>query len=752
MVRRSGQAASGVAPGPYAARVSLLIPTHALPPLSYRIPARLRAMVRVGTAVVAPLSGRHRLGVVVGIENESARAREEVVSVVPDLSLQPELVEVCSRIHASAAVPLPAVLRAALPPGIETGRYRIIEPSPGWPWEIDATVTRPALERALGPDGLRAAEAEGRIMLVPSAPQPATVEWAVIRAAAEPDLARAPRQRDLFVTLKEHGGEITTSTLLSETGASRGSLRELVRRGAARLVRRQESAPLQATLGDHVVQEGAAPFSRTARRAVKSGGPFLWRTKGREEDAAVVAIVTATLEEGRQALVLAPEVGSVERLVDLLRRALEEGHTVAPYHSGLGRRRAAVHEAGRNGSVDVVVGTRTAALLGLARPGSICVVDEPNGAHRAEPGHEGLPVHVRDVALERARLQRAAVFFLSPCPSLRIYAPEVRRRERIRELPAGRPGPWPAVRILDMRGSGATFSSTLQRACRRCIEGGGKTGVVLKRLGYATSVACSRCGTMKICPNCDLPLVSHGRDGPLACTRCGYREEPGPCAKCGSTRVRQTGLGVERARAELSDLLGTRVGLITAEERDHTDAPVVVGTPPRILDGEWDAVILPDADAFLAGSGIDVGERSFRLFYGAAAVARKLLLIQTHVPEHYALRAGVSGDYEAFAAAELPRLRELGYPPFAHAASLTFEGSEAALSGAVESHLRPALEAGVEMSGPFLLGRTGETTAWRVLLRAKRRPAVARAATLAARISARTRGLEVRVDVDPEEV
>ncbi|HEY6690027.1 MAG TPA: hypothetical protein VI008_03195 [Rubrobacter sp.] len=730
----------------------MLIPTHALPPLSYRIPEGLSARVRVGTAVVAPLSGRQRLGIVVGTEDESDRAREAVVSVVPDLSLQPALVQLCRWIHANAAVPLPAVLRTALPPGIEAGRYRVKEPSPGWPWDVDSSVTRAALERTLGPDGLRAAQAEGRIVLVPSAPQPATVEWTVIRAAAEPDLTRAPRQRDLFVTLKERGGSSMTSALLSETGASRSSLRELVRRGAAKLVRRQEPAPLLATLGDHGVPEHLAPFARTARRAVRSGGPFLWRTTGREEHAAVAAIVRATLEDGRQALILAPEVARVDRLVNLLRLALEEGYTVAPYHSALGRGRVAVHEAARNGDVDVVVGTRTAALLGLARPGSICVVDEPNGAHRAEQGHEGLPVHVRDVALERARLDRAAVFFLSPFPSLRIYAAEVRRREGIRELPTDRSGPWPAVRIVDMRGSGATFSSTLVNACRRCIKGGGKTGVVLKRLGYATAVSCSRCGTIRICPNCDLPLVSHGREGPLICTRCGDTEEPGPCVTCGSARLRQTGLGVERVRDELSAVLGVRVGLITAEGQDNADAPVVVGTAPRILEGEWDAVILPDADAFLAGSGVGAVERSFRLFYGSAEVARKLLLIQTHVPEHYALRAAVRGDYEAFAAEELPRLRELGYPPFAYAASLTFEGSEAALFGAVESRLRPALEAGVEMSGPVLLGRTGETTAWRVLLRARRRPAVARAATLAARIAARTRGLEVRVDVDPEEV
>ncbi|HYQ84568.1 MAG TPA: hypothetical protein VEP28_11270, partial [Rubrobacter sp.] len=224
------------------------------------------------------------------------------------------------------------------------------------------------------------------------------------------------------------------------------------------------------------------------------------------------------------------------------------------------------------------------------------------------------------------------------------------------------------------------------------------------------------------------------------------------CAECGAGRMRQTGLGVERVRDELSGVLGAPVGLITAEDRDDADAPVVVGTAPRILEGEWDAVVLPDADGFLAGNGTSVVERAFRLFYGSAEVARKLLLIQTRVPEHYALRAAVRGDYEAFAAAELPRLRALGYPPFAYAASLTFEGSETALLGAVESRLRPALEAGVEMSGPVPLGRSGGRTAWRVLLRARRRSVVARAATLAAGIAARTRGIEVRVDVDPEEV
>ena len=157
----------------------------------------------------------------------------------------------------------------------------------------------------------------------------------------------------------------------------------------------------------------------------------------------MAAIVATTLRDGNQALVLAPEVRSVGRLVEHLRLALPAGHTVAAYHGGLGRGRTAVYEAARDGAVDVVVGTRTAALLGLARPGAICVVDEPNDAHRAEPGHEGLPVHVRDVTLERSRVDETAVFFLSPFPSLQLYAPEVRRRELVRELPRAGQGGGP---------------------------------------------------------------------------------------------------------------------------------------------------------------------------------------------------------------------------------------------------------------------------------------------------------------------
>jgi primosomal protein N' (replication factor Y) (superfamily II helicase) len=708
----------------------------------------LSQKVFVGTAVIAPLSGHLRCGIVVATEADDDNAREDLRDVAEGLSITPELVELCGWVSQAAAVPLPVVLRAALPPGLNTGRYRILEPAPDWPWKKGDHVVRTTLKRALGPEGLRAAETDGRIVLAPAPSERATVEWAVAEEGASPDLRRAPRQRRLLELLRKHEGGCETSVLLSEAGVARSSLRALVRRGAVRLLQRTEPAPVFAAQGDGAVGD-LEPFLRVAEPAVRPGGAFLWRMPSREQPDAVASVARVTGEGGERTLVLAPEIDAVERLVQRLRRALPAGHWVAPYHSGLGKDRATIYEAARAGRVDVLVGTRAAALLPLARLGTICVVDEPNEAHRAEPGYEGLPIHVRDVALERGRIEGTGVVFFSPFPSLRLYA----QKTRIQELPARQAENWPTVRIVDVRGSGTLLSSTLLGACRRCVQEGGRVGVVVNRLGYATAVRCNPCGAVRSCPDCDLPLTLHERVRLLVCNRCGFRAEAvDGCGECGSGRMSPTGLAVERVRGEISASLGQPVGLFTAGERELEDAPVVVGTARCILDEEWDAVILPEADSLLLGSSIGAVERAFRLIYGAAETARELLLVQTRLPEHYALRAAVRGDYPAFAVAELPRLGSLGYPPFAHLASLTLEGSEDAVRRAVESRLRPALEPEVKMSAPVLFASAGGPPTWRMLLRSGDRSAVARAGTLAAHLSREISGLKARVEVDPEEV
>ena len=636
--------------------------------------------------------------------------------------------------------------RAALPPGLEAGRYLVLDAGPDWPWVPGSFIGRATLRRMIGGPALKEAESEGRVELIPGLPEPKLVEWVVARDA-DPDLRRAPRQRQVFDLLKKSPAGLQASALRSETGISRSTLRALEEKGAINFEKRPEPLPIFSSGGTDVGK--LRPFLRIAGNTVDRGGAWIWRTPTDEQPDVAAAFSLAAVEEGGRALVLAPERARVEHLVGHLRQHLPTGYEIAAYHSGLGKKRAAVYARCGAGEVEVLVGTRAAALVPLPGLETICVVDEPDEAHRAEPGYEGLPMHVRDVAQERGRVLGATVLFLSPHPSLEIYAPEI----GVGELPPRSQPKWPSVRIVDMKESGAAVSSTLIEICRKDARAGKRVGVVANRLGYATAFSCNNCGSVCSCPGCRMPLTLYEGTGLLVCGRCGFqRETPKECGECGSVRLTPTGLPVGRVRRELSDALASPVGLLTADAREFEDAAVVVGTARCILGLKWDTIVIPDADTVLMGSGMKSQERAFRLLYGAAESAGGRLLVQTRLPGHRTLQAALRDDYPAFAKSELPRLRALGYPPYGHMAEILLEGAEETVRRAVELELHPALEKGVEMQDIAPLEKPGKRT-WRVLLRSGDRAAVARAGTRAARLGAKFRGrMRVRVNIDPEEV
>jgi primosomal protein N' (replication factor Y) len=208
-------------------------------------------------------------------------------------------------------------------------------------------------------------------------------------------------------------------------------------------------------------------------------------------------------------------------------------------------------------------------------------------------------------------------------------------------------------------------------------------------------------------------------------------------------------------RAGLASALGVEVGVSTADKREGEEAAVVVGTARRVLEEEWDLVVVPDADSFLFGAS-GSAEKGFRLLYAASQASRDRVLIQTRQPEHHVLLAALRGDYEAFAAAELPKRRSLRYPPHAHLAQITLEGSEETVRRTVESRLRPALGDEVEMLDLVPFPGDGVGPAWRILLKSRKRGALSEAVAFVARLAAETRGrgssLTARINMDPEEV
>lgn len=737
-------------------RVSLLIKTHALPALDYLVPEDLQDEVSPGAAVIAPLSGYSRLGVVVETNAENSQGQEYIRGVLNELSVAPEVTEVCRRLADSYAIPLPAVLRAAMPQGLVTDRYRIAKPEAGWPWRSGSVVSRATLKRFLDRKELQDAESSGNIEFFARPPEEKVVEWASLRSGSEPDLSRAPRQRQIFEFLSQEGGEHPVAELLAETGNSRSTLRELVRRRAVELEKRPEPLPIFSTgageNGFDPRHSDSGDHNREAGRVVDRGGAWFWRLPKSEQKAAVSAAAAAALEGGEKALVLVPEIEGVDEMVKHLSRVLPEGYTVAPYHSGLAHKRSGIHRSARNGEIDVLVGTRAAALVPMRDVGIICVVDEPNEAHRAELGYEGLPVHARDIALERGAVEGSGVLLISPVPSLRVHAQE----SGIRGLPPRTSKRQPACRIVDMRGSGTSLSLPFVEAIRKNLADGKRVVVAANRLGYAATIGCNNCGKVWMCPNCSAPLALHKSLGVLVCGRCGHRERaPELCDVCGSDRISSTGFAIERLRQELSRRLGTEIGTITADHRENEDANLVVATSKFVVDSDWDVIAVADVDALLMGGGMGTVERAFRLIYEMTESARELIVVQTRNPDHYALQYALQRDYPSFAKTELKKLQDTGYPPYGHLASLTLEGDEETVRYTVESGLRPFLEPKVNMSKASPLPSGDGRSLWRVLLRSKEKEAVSRFATFAVRRIAKNyskSNLRPRVEIDPQEV
>ena len=168
---------------------------------------------------------------------------------------------------------------------------------------------------------------------------------------------------------------------------------------------------------------------------------------GGGKTAIYIEAIATSLEAGRPALVLVPEIALALPLVDRLRADLDA--RVALVHSGLGDgERADEWRRIRAGEVDIVVGTRLAVLAPLADVGLIVVDEEHDAAYKSDRTPR---LQARDVAIRLAGLAGAAIVLGSATPAVESVG---RARggayDRV-VLPARPVGAAPEVEIVDLR-------------------------------------------------------------------------------------------------------------------------------------------------------------------------------------------------------------------------------------------------------------------------------------------------------------
>ncbi len=439
--------------------------------------------------------------------------------------------------------------------------------------------------------------------------------------------------------------------------------------------------------------------------------------------------IAAALEQGRQALVLLPEIALADYFLDRFQACFNAAPAL--FHSALGpgpRRR--VWQGVLNGRLRVVIGARSALWLPFKNLGLIVVDEEHDAAFKQE---DGVFYQARDMAVARAFLGKIPVVLSSATPSLESLVNAGRGRYAHFRLPARHGGArLPAIEALDMRRQRLPkerwLSARLQDEIARTLRRGEQTLLFLNRRGFAPLMLCRACGHRFACPDCTAWLVAHLRPGALLCHHCGHRRAlPSVCPACRATgKLAACGPGIERIAAEAADLFPQ--ARITCLARDLPPEPdrraaifadmrarridILIGTQIIAKGLHFPHLTLAgiiDADLGLANGDLRAAERSWQLLQQVAGRTGRArhpgrALLQTYMPDHPMIRALTAGERETFLARESAQRQKMQLPPFGHLAAIIVSGAALApveqAARALAAHAAKTFPASVRLLGP----------------------------------------------------
>ncbi|MTH33411.1 primosomal protein N' [Paracoccus limosus] len=723
---------------PHGARIAVLT-QEVVGVLDYLAP---EGGVRLGQLVVVPLGPRRVMGAVWGPgmgDFDMAKLRP-VARLVEAPPLTPEMIEFLTRMGEYTLTPLPMMLRMA---------------------------TR-----------------------APDLDQPPAARRIIHRAGPPPERMTDARAAVLRV-IEDHGGAgFAPGELAQLAGVSGGVVQGLVKAGTLAEVRAPRDLPfprLDPDLPGKPLAPDQADAAALLRQAVQGrtyGTTLLRGVTGSGKTEVYLEAVAECLRQGRQALVLLPEIALSAEFLNRVETRF--GARPGEWHSGITRteRRRLWMMAAEN-HVGMVVGARSALFLPFADLGLIVVDEEHDSSYKQE---DMVYYSARDMAVLRASIGQAQVVLASATPSVESWVNaasgkyarlDLRARYGTAELPE--------MGTIDLRAEemekGRWISPTLAREIRERQARGEQSLLFLNRRGYAPITACRACGQQIGCDQCDARMVEHRFQNRLVCHQCGATKPiPTACPSCGvEGKMTAIGPGVERLAEEVAERFPEARASVLSSDLFHS-ARALKEAIATISAGETDIIIgtqlvakghnfprltlvgVIDADLGLQGADLRAAERSFQLMRQVAGragreggEARGLALLQTHQPEHPVIRAILSGQDEEFWDAEAAQRQAVGMPPFGRLAGIILSHPDQPV---VEDYSRelvrragPLEEIGAEVWGPAPapIARIRGRYRVRILIRSARQAPVQLAIADWLRLAPKPpTNLRLAVDIDPQ--
>src|SRR5574337_1181007 len=533
------------------AEIALPVPPRSV--LTYIIPSSLPTQVELGKRALVPLGPRLVTGYIVGLRCSGPIDPPDLKPI--DVILDPEplldhhMLELTRLVADHYLTSWGPVIRTTLPPGIDRGTVRTVEliESPDlsphvvsgerliqeagklgplqqqmlaalqvrrrmplsslkrrWP---DAEVDR--LVSMLVRQNLARVEYREHLPSVRPIVRP-QVSLTIDRAAAEVALAalrhRAPRQASLLDRLLQSGSTLTSVEASVIAGTS--GVRSLIAKG---LIRRTTEEIERSPWGETTVDTDSWPEPNSAQQTAIDGlldglsshaffPALLHGATGSGKTEVYLQVIGEVVRQGRQALVLVPEIALTPVTADRFRSRF--GDRVALLHSGLSPgERLDQWRRIKRGMADIVIGARSAVFAPLSRLGLIVVDEEHDTSYKQDDDPR---YHARDVAMARGQMLGIAVLLGSATPSFESIHRAKEGAYRLFLLPERvHARALPSITLIDMReeraqvgmrGAPLIFSRRLADAIKETLAKGEQVLLFINRRGYARLLLCRECG------------------------------------------------------------------------------------------------------------------------------------------------------------------------------------------------------------------------------------------------------------------
>lgn len=459
-----------------------------------------------------------------------------------------------------------------------------------------------------------------------------------------------------------------------------------------------------------------------------------------------LSVLENILTQGKQALILVPEIGLTPQTIARFRQRFHAPIDVL--HSGLNdSQRLAVWLRARNDETAIVIGTRSALFTPFAHLGIIIIDEEHDNSYKQQ---DGWRYHARDLAILRAKEEVIPLVMGSATPSLEtLYNIQTGKyRQLTLSTRAGDAKPA-AQYLIDIKGLPLKtgLSQPLLERMQKHLKTNNQIILFLNRRGYAPALLCHECGWTAECQHCDHYYTLHQHQHQLRCHHCNrQRKIPHQCSQCGSTQLMPVGIGTEQLEQQLAPWFPNTP--ITRIDRDTTSrkgsleqhlvdiqqggARILIGTQMLAKGHHFPDVTLVallDVDGALFSADFRSAEHFAQLYTQVAGRAGRAgkpgeVLLQTHHPEHPLLQILLQQGYEAFAKQALEERKDVLLPPYTRHIIIRSEDHDNYQSPLFLQQLRQLLEISPLKDGalwimgpvPALQTKRGGRFRWQLLL------------------------------------